>query len=369
MTRYASAVSSVMCGTALSLAALGCSSNPEPIVDCRDERGIHPICGFQNPEDISVLADNRRLIVSQYGDMTKPEGRGSLALLDLGSDSMRIVYPPAANGAGASTKAPGWGDADCEQPADNRFNPHGIDLAARPDGRLQLLVVNHGDAERIEFFEVLPEPNNVHVVWRGCAVPPEGAWLNDVVNLPDGGLLASHMMEYGGIIWNMLKATLGAKTGFVYEWHAASGFTRVSGTDRAFPNGIEVSDDGREIFLNVYMGDVVERIDRSNGKVLASAKVAAPDNSAWAKDGRLLVASHLGGFREQRPCLSLDDGRPCPMSFEIRALDPKTLEGEAIFANRGAPMGGGTVAVDVGGKLVIGSFAGDRVIVAPINEK
>ena len=36
-----------------------------------------------------------------------------------------------------------------------------------------------------------------------------------------------------------------------------------------------------------------------------------------------------------------------------------------IFENRGAPMGGGTVAIDIGRELVIGSFAGDRVIRAP----
>ena len=84
------------------------------------------------------------------------------------------------------------------------------------------------------------------------------------------------------------------------------------------------------------------------------------------KDGRLLVASHVGGFSEYEPCMNLAAGA-CPMAFEILALDPVSLEGDVIFANRGAPMGGGTVAIDVGGELVIGSFAGDRVIRAPIS--
>ena len=76
------------------------------------------------------------------------------------------------------------------------------------------------DIEPIEFFEVLPEARNVHIVWRGCAVPPEGAYFNDVVNLPDGGFLASHMMEYGSVTWGMIKAVAGVKTGFVYEWNS-----------------------------------------------------------------------------------------------------------------------------------------------------
>jgi hypothetical protein len=347
-----------------SVFTFGCTSSPEPIIGCVDARGIHPICGFQNPEDLSLLDNGRHLIVSQYGDMIDPSHEGSLAVLDLETEEVRVVYPGPKSSQGTVT--PGWGDANCSGPATEPLNPHGIDMAARPDGRLQLLVVNHGGGESIEFFEVLPEADNVRLVWRGCVVPPEGAYFNDVVNLPDGGFLATHMMEYGSTTWGMMKAVFGSDTGFVYEWHANTGFKPVPGTEAPFPNGIEVSPDGSEIFLNVYMAGEVRRIDRSSGEVLAVATVPAPDNSSWSQDGHLLVASHLGGFSEQMPCMQIEEG-PCPMSFEIVALDPVTLEGGAIFANRGEPMGGGTVGIDIGGRLVIGSFAGDRVIVAPFD--
>jgi hypothetical protein len=298
--------------------------------------------------------------------MTDPAVRGSLVVLDLNDEQIHVVYPLATDIAdnAAASPTPGWGDPTCLEPA-RPFDPHGIDMARRRDGRLQLLAVNHGGRESVEFFEVLPEKDNVLVVWRGCAIPPAGAFFNDVVNLPDGGFLVSHMMERESIVWGMIRALIGADTGFVYEWQPATGYQRVAGTDGPFPNGIEVSADGAEIFLNIYMGSEVRRIDRSSGETLASASVASPDNLSWARDGRLLVASHLGGFSEQRPCISLESGA-CPMSFEIRALDPISLEGAPIFANRGAPMGGGTVAIDIGGELVIGSFAGDRVIRAPI---
>lgn len=349
---------------AMALGSSGCSGAPA-ILDCRDDRGIHPICGFHNPEDLSLLEDGHRLVVSQLASMTDPTAAGSLVVLDLEDEQIQLAYPLPTSDATASPAA-GWGDPQCPGPP-SPFNPHGIDMARRGDGRLQLLAVNHGERESIEFFEVLPEQNNVLIIWRGCAIPPAGAFFNDVVNLPGGGLLATHMMERDGMAWAMLRAFFGADTGFVYEWQPARGYAPVVGTEGPFPNGIEISADGAEIFLNVYMAGEVRRISRATGEVLAVAEVESPDNLSWAKDGRLLVASHLGGLSEQLPCMNLKSGA-CPMSFEIHALDPVSLKGGAIFANRGAPMGGGTVAIDVGGELVIGSFAGDRVIRAPISQ-
>ena len=44
----------------------------------------------------------------------------------------------------------GWGTPDCPGEPDKAFAPHGIHLSRRGDGRLQLLVVNHGGREAIE---------------------------------------------------------------------------------------------------------------------------------------------------------------------------------------------------------------------------
>ena len=98
--------------------------------------------------------------------------------------------------------------------------------------------------------------------------------------------------------------------------------------------------------------------------LLAVASVRRPDNSSWSKEGRLLVASHVGSASENFACTRIESGS-CPMPFEIVSLDPLTLEGEAVFANAGPPMGAGTVAVDLGDSWMIGSFAGDRLIRVP----
>ena len=52
----------------------------------------------------------------------------------------------------------------------------------------------------------------------------------------------------------------------------------------------------------------------------------------------------------------------CPTAFAIVALDPETLAQRELYAGSGPPMGAGTAAVEVDGELVIGSFAGDRLL-------
>jgi hypothetical protein len=287
---------------------------------------------------------------------------GNLAFFDVESEALRVAFPgPPGVGTGSEAPPSPWGDEECPGPPGAAFRPHGIDLDRRSDDRLQLLAVNHGGRESVEFFEVTGGGRGIE--WRGCAIPPEGALFNDVVSLPDGGFLVTHMMETDAQFWAMLRSAFGLDTGFVYEWQPGQGYRVVAGTDGAMPNGIEISADGNELFMGLYGGGEVRRISRQTGEILARVELVRPDNLVWGRDGRLLVASHLGGIRDQMACLRLTEGA-CPMSFEIVALDPVTLERETIFANEGAPMGAGTVAIDLGDELVIGSFAGDRIIKA-----
>jgi hypothetical protein len=196
-------------------------------------------------------------------------------------------------------------------------------------------------------------------------VAPDGSWLNDVVALPEGGFLATQMMPRRGRIgqvFEYLKAgALGMRTGHALAWDPARGFSPQPGTQTVFPNGIALSADGSTIFLNSSIGGKVHRIDRSSGRLLGSAEVTGPDNSSWAPDGRLLVASFTGPLWETLRCDGIERGA-CPVGFEIVAVDPETLATETIYRGGGAPMGAGTVGLRVGDELFVGSFAGDRIL-------
>jgi hypothetical protein len=344
--------------TAVWVAGLaGCSPEHEIILGCEAERGIVPVCGFQNPEDLVLLADGHTVIVSQMGTMDGARP-GNLALFDLTTDTVRIVF----SGGDAADPTPGFGDAACPGPPLAQFSPHGIDLVTRPDGRRELFVVNHGGREAVESFELIGTDATLDLAWRGCAVAPERGFFNDVVGLPEGGFLVTQMMDRDSPLWGTLQAAFGRDTGFVYEWTPERGFRPVPGTEGAMPNGIELSQDGRDVIVNLYFGDEVRRVARDTGETRASAEVGQPDNVTWSQDGRLLVASHgAAGLADQLACQNLEAGS-CPFAFEILSIDPETFAVSPVFANAGPPMGAGTVAIDIGDDLLIGSFSGDRVI-------
>jgi hypothetical protein len=338
--------------------ALACR-RAEPVVSCDAVGNAHPICGFSNPEDLELLPDGRGLLVSEFGAM-EGGGVGALARLDLASEARSVLWSGGEGGA----LAPGWGDPACPG-APTAISPHGIHLSRRPDGAWQLLVVNHTGRESVELFEASEESGEWRLDWRGCVVAPEGAWMNDVVALPEGGFLATSMLPKREGVGQMLEyakaAVLGMRTGHALEWQPGRGWAPLHGSDVVFANGIALSPDGRTVFLNASVGGKVHRIERASGADLGSADVAGPDNSTWAPDGRLLVASFTGPLWDTMACSDLERGA-CPVAFEIVAVDPATLATETLYRGEGPPMGAGTVGLRVGDELFVGSFAGDRIL-------
>jgi sugar lactone lactonase YvrE len=240
----------------------------------------------------------------------------------------------------------------------------------RASGELALLVVNHGGRESVEIFEVhRPSDGGAPgLTWRGCAVAPDRAYLNDVVGMADGSFLVSHMFPRStGLrsgVYMLLGMYLGMDTGYVLSWHPVAGFRQVFGTETAFPNGVEISADERSIFVASTLGAEVRRIARDTGELVGSVRVPRPDNLSWTDDGRLLVASHTASFSQMQACRGLEKGT-CSAPFAIVAIAPESMAARTVFDGRGSPMGAGTVGVQVGEELFIGSFTGDRIVRVP----
>lgn len=322
------------------------------------------VCGFQNPEDLVLSPDGETLVVSQAARLDG-SGGGGLVAFHPASESPTPLFP-----AEDSASGPGdWGAEQCPGPPDAAFSPHGIDLGRGPDGSWRLLAVNHGGRESVEFFEVLPSDGQLALRWRGCVPAPEGSNLNDVSILPEGGFLVTDMFPASGTAgtaWQMLRMiAFESELGRVLEWQPESGFSEVPGSQSSFPNGLEISEDGSMLYLNVYMGDEVRAIRRDTGETVFSTEVEGPDNVTWSRDGRLLVASHPGSFLDTLACAGIESGS-CVRPFRIVAVHPETGNSEVLIDSDGKPMGAATVALQVGDDVWLGSFIGDRIARAPL---
>jgi hypothetical protein len=167
---------------------IGSTSSVQPITSCDPIGNAHPLCGWQNPEDMEALPDGRYVIVSEIGGQNG-ERPGMLSLLDLETETRQVLYD-----GGSSQTAGEWGEQSCLEVAQGVFSPHGIHFSLRADGRMQLLVVQHGGRESIEMFEVIQASDRWQLAWRECAIAPNGSMINDVVATPEGGFLVTHMM-------------------------------------------------------------------------------------------------------------------------------------------------------------------------------
>ena len=333
------------------------SGQVEAITGCEPVGSAKPICGFQNPEDLVALPGGEAILVSEFGAM-EGDTPGGLALLVLDTEERRELF----RGGDADGTEPVWGDLAYPGPPPPLFSPHGIHLSERADGALQLLAVQHGGRESIEFFEVTGSGRDWSVTWRGCVVAPDDAWLNAVATLPGGGFVTTKMMSRptgGGDLLSSFAE--GGNSGHVLEWQSGRGFEIVEGSRSGMPNGIEASADGRFVFVN--SGGGVRRIVRETGEVEAIALLGALDNARWAPDGRLVVAVIGGGDSSGTVafCMTLESGA-CPLEFGIVAIDIESMETEELYHNEGPPMGGGTVGLVIGTELFVGSFAGDRIL-------
>ena len=327
---------------------------------CTAVDGIEPICGFARPpEDLEDLADGR-VLVGEYGAMsgTKP---GVLSLFDPKTKARQVLF----DGTTAVSATPPGRERDaCPGAPGPQFSPHGIHLA-QVEGRQRLLVVNHGGREAVEIFDVTIDPATraVALDWRDCVPAPADAWMNDVVNLPDGGFAASHMIKRGAVEEDFVKAEASHEvTGHVLQWHVERGWEKVPGSEGGLPNGVEVSADGTTLYVNQYLGDRVSAIDRLSGTRLWSADVPAPDNITIAPSGELLVASHRAGFEVIVACAHHSE-QACGLPYAVVGIDPKTGATREVLTGAGAPMGAATVALQLGDAIYLGSFVGERIVV------
>jgi sugar lactone lactonase YvrE len=226
---------------------------------------------------------------------------------------------------------------------------HGMYLMT--GSNVRLFVVHHGARESIEVFDVDPKASPPALTWVGCVVGPPNAVFNAVVALPDGGIAATNTRPASGQAPPAGTDPIGA----VVEWHAATGWRPVPGTDAPRINGLEVSGDGQVLYVSAWGDQAMLRVERG-GSDSRRAVLKMPfriDNLRMMADGSMLAAGHGGTAL----C-------SCPTeTWHVGRIDPRgAMSVKEILKQPYDPgFGASTVAVQVGNDIWIGTNRGDRI--------
>src|SRR5262245_56554109 len=325
-----------------SLASAQPPPPPGPPPPCVDAADVKFVCGQQGPEDLVVVPGDAWVVTGVFG------GSGGINLIRVSDRASMKAYPSASSKDQLDKKT----YSACPGPPDvSKFTTHGLSLVPGPGKVHHLFVVGHGGREAIEVFELDARPQTPALTWIGCAVAADPIGLNSVRGLPDGGFIASNFLPRGGAQAATQRMMAGEKNGELWEWHTASGWQKVPGSEAAGANGLEMSSDGKTLYVAAWGSQSFFRLSR--GKATPEREEIPlgfrVDNIRWARDGSILAAGQGAG-----------------QTSTVVKVDPKTLSVKEILKRpAGNGFGAGTVAVEIGGSYWVGSFAGDRIAILP----
>ena len=317
---------------------------------CTADGKIGFICGLNDVEDLVLVPGTRWIIGSSYQLGAAAPKSGGLYAIDTKAKTAKT----AAMTLGPADKA----YAGCAPPTLAGLNTHGLDLRPGSGGQHTLYVLNHGGRESIEIFRVDAKGAEPKLTWTGCVVLPDGVNGNSVAALPKGAFAVTKFQDSAdkqGIV-HILN---GDVTGAVLIWTPGAGFSELKGARLAGNNGMIASPDGKYLFVNAYGGKAIWRFAVDGSEPAKSAPMAfRPDNLRWAPDGKILAT---GQFIEPATLRTPLHG------WAVVRLDPKTMATTPVLQQPGRPsFDDGTVALQVGDTLWVGTFRGDRIVYAPM---
>ena len=304
-----------------------------------------------------VLPGSQWIVASSFA------GTGGIKLINVRDHTTKLAFPVATSrdrfDARTYNTCPGPPDA-----ADKaKFATHGLALRAGRSSTHTLFAVHHGGRESIEVFEVDARGTTPALTWVGCAVAPDPIGLNSVVALPEGGFIATDFLARGIDAAGRGRMLAGENNGALWEWHTATGWKMVPGSEAAGANGLEISKDGKWLYVAAWGSQSFFRLSRGQTPVKRDAVPLGfrVDNIRWAPDGSIFAAG-----QGVVPNAAGAPGTAPMQTSNVVKINPGTLAVQEIIRHpNSAEFGSGTVAVQIGKEIWVGSFRGDRIAIFP----
>jgi hypothetical protein len=337
----------------LLFCASGFSVAGEP--SCNPAGDVQFVCGLRNAEDLVMVPGTRWIIASGGANGT------NFFLIDSVSRAWRAL-PFSARAGSVSSQCP-------RAPEPATLQTHGLHIRPIGRGRAVLHVVGHGAREAIEQFQIDSTGDAPVLSWTGCIRLPAGMAGNSVVWLADGTVLTTVLFLPGT---TFADAMSGKPTGVVLEWHPGRPtFEVVRGTELPANNGLEVSPDGREIYVVSSGFRTIVAFRRANPATrLGTTRPLpfTPDNVHLGPDGLLYTAGMATAVPEcggvPGPQHDLQQLAACPRGSIAAAIDRRTLKDTIVLET--PPLrefSNATMVLPVGRQAWLGSFSADRIAV------
>lgn len=328
---------------------------------CTPEGDVQFICGAHEAEDLVLVPGTRWIIASGGGEGT------NFYLIDSVSRAWRAL-PFSVSQGSSSSRCPG-------PPTPANLQTHGLHIRASGPGRAMLHVVGHGAREAIEAFEVDSSGAAPVLKWTGCIPLPQGMAGNSVVALADGTVLTTVLFLPGTTFADAMN---GKPTGVVLERRpGAAQFEVVRGTELAANNGLEVSPDGRELYVVSSGLRTIVAFTRGNpAKQLRSTRTLpfTPDNVHLGPDGLLYTAGMASDVPEcggvPGPQHDLQKLAACPRGSIAVAIDRGTLKDTIVLQTPALrTFSNVTLVLPVGTEAWLGTFSGDRIAIGKLRRR
>lgn len=256
--------------------------------------------------------------------------------------------------------APGAQPVNLTPDAGLYLQPHGISLWREPDGRAALFVVNHpapghGWPEHtIEIYDVVGE----RLVHRATLTDRRLVMPNDLVAVGLDRFYLTNTHAHGRGIRQDLETYLQLRGAEVLRYGPGGFSTAIA--DLVFPNGINVSADGRTVYVAAVTARSVLVYDRDPATDALTPRGeidigSGGDNIEVDADGQLWIGSHPKLLAV--PAHAEDASSPAPA--QVLRVNPADGAVEEIYLDDGSEFAAASVAARQGNRLLVGQIFGE----------
>jgi arylesterase/paraoxonase len=291
---------------------------------------IHPLTGVAY-----ISACDRRAL------MARQSGRGGIYAYDL--TAAQPVPVKLTSGPGPD------------------FQPHGISLYVAPDGRDALFVINHsGGTHKVEIFDLQADG----LAHRRTIADPALVSPNDIVAVGPQSFYATNDHRFTGGFLKTIEDYLKLPLGNVVYFDG-QGF-REAAAGIGYPNGINVSADGRTVYV-VGTTQMVLKIfarDIASGNLTLTESIpfdTGLDNIEIGPDGALWIAAHPQLLKFVAHSKNADKRSPSQV-LRITLPTDGAPRIDEIYLNDGGALSGSSVGAVYLDRLLIGAVFEEKLL-------